>query len=58
MNIGTQKHEFINNLGNYSDVDLADLALHIWVEQQERSQADRESLYQVATDLHITRTMM
>ena len=45
MNIETQKHEFINNLKCYSDADLADLAFHIWVEQQERSQADRESLY-------------
>jgi hypothetical protein len=58
MNIGTQKHEFINNLGNYSDVDLADLALHIWVEQQERSQADWENLHQTVTDLHLARTTM
>ena len=58
MNIETQKHEFINNLKCYSDADLADLALRIWVEQQERFLADRERFYQATADLHIAKTMM
>lgn len=57
MNIETQKHEFINNLKHYSDSDLANIAFQIWVEQQERLQADQESLHQAVTDLHIAQVM-
>lgn len=58
MNIETQKNQIINNLSSYSAEDLADMTFIIWVEQQERLQADRESLIQFTTDLHISKSFL
>ena len=57
MDIETQKREFINKLKDCSDADLADIALHIWVEQQERLYADQVSHIQTATDLSLSKNL-
>lgn len=55
MLIETQKSELINGLKNYSDEDLAEIAFHVWIEQQERLQADQIALVQFATDQHLAK---